>query len=218
VSGPPDPAAFRREYETAGLDAGDLDPDPIAQFGAWYAQAREAGLVEPEAMVLSTVDDDGGADARYVLLRGVDARGFAFYTNFESAKARQMAASARVALTFGWLALHRQVRVIGRVELLPDEESDAYFAARPRASRLGAWASPQSRPLTDRAELDSLVATSEERFAGTEDVARPEFWGGYLVRPSAIEFWQGRANRLHDRLRYRRPDDGGAWLVERLAP
>jgi len=210
-----DPSASRQEYETTGLDIGDLEADPIAQFEAWFAQAREAGLVEPEAMTLSTVDEEGRAHARYVLLRGVDARGFCFYTNSESAKARQLGARPGVALTFGWLGLHRQVRITGDVEPLPADEADAYFAERPRGSRLGAWSSPQSAVLTDRAELEARVAETEARFADG-DVPRPPFWGGYLVRPDSIEFWQGRRSRLHDRLRYR--CENGGWIVERLAP
>ena len=214
---PVDLTTLRREYESRGLDAADLDPDPLAQFRAWYAEAEQAGLVEPNAMTLSTVDDDGRPAARYVLLRGLDdEHGFQFFTNLQSAKARDLSGRPAGALTFGWLELHRQVRVAGPVAELPAELSDAYWAGRPRPSRIGAWASPQSAVLADRAALDRLVAEAEERFAGDE-VPRPAYWGGFGVRPQTIEFWQGRRSRLHDRLRYRRGPKG-AWLIERLAP
>lgn len=207
--------ADHHDYEAPPMDAGDVDPDPIVQFERWFAEARAAGLVEPEAMLLAT----SAPAARYVLLRGVDARGFRFYTNHSSAKAREIAADPRVALTFGWLALHRSVRVSGRAEPLPDAESDAYFASRPRGSRIGAWASPQSTVIDSRDELDARVAEAERRFAGVDDVPRPSGWGGYLVRPDALELWQGRPSRLHDRLRYTRDADAASgWVIERLAP
>ena len=210
-----DVAARRAEYEGRGLDVGDLDPDPIVQFRRWMADAEEAKLVEPTAMALATAGADAMPTNRFVLLRGLDERGFAFYTNHLSEKATELAANPRAALLFGWLALHRQVRVSGDVEQFDDAEADAYFAGRPRGSQLGAWASPQSVVVVDRAEIDRLVADAEKRF-GDGPVPRPEFWGGYRVRPDAVEFWQGRPNRLHDRLRYRREDD--AWVIERLAP
>lgn len=205
----------RVQYETAGLDIGDVADDPMAQWHRWHDDAFEAGVVEPNAMVLSTIDDGEYPDARLVLVRGADARGFTFFTNFESAKGDQLALRPVAALTFAWLDLHRQVRVRGTVSRVPAAESDEYFATRPRGSQIGAWASPQSSVLDGRDELDRRVARFTADFDG-RDVPRPGHWGGYLVTPIEWEFWQGRSNRLHDRLRYRPRADG--WVVERLAP
>jgi pyridoxamine 5'-phosphate oxidase len=206
----------RVQYETAGLDRDDLDASPIRQWHAWYENALEAGLPEPNAMAISTVDDDGVPDTRIVLARGVDDEGITFFGNYESAKGRQLDSYPFASAVFPWLALHRQVRVRGTVEVLSHLESDAYFASRPRESQIGAWASPQSAVISDRTELEDLVARYTAELEGRE-VPRPAHWGGWLLTPRSFEFWQGRPSRLHDRFRYR-VDDLGAWVIERLAP
>jgi len=205
----------RFDYDGLHLARPDVGPDPIEQFRVWLADARAAGIYEPEAMTVSTVGADGRPSSRHVLLRGLDERGYCFYTNYRSAKARALDANPFAALTFGWLQIHRAVRVEGTVERLPEAESDAYFAGRPRAARIGAWASPQSEAISSREELERAAAAVERRFADAE-IPRPPHWGGFLVRPEQIELWQGRSGRLHDRLRYARAGDG--WRIERLAP
>lgn len=201
---------------TGGLTEDDLLPDPLALVQRWFADAQAAGVEQHDAMTLATATADGRPSARAVLLKGIDARGFAFFTNYESRKGRELDANPHAALVLLWIPLQRQVRASGRVARLSDEESDAYFATRQRGSQLGAWASPQSRPLPDRAELEARWAALDERWAGGV-VPRPPHWGGYRVDPDEIELWQGRANRLHDRFAYVRTPAGG-WTRERLAP
>jgi pyridoxamine 5'-phosphate oxidase len=198
-----------------GLHREDLDPDPMVQFGRWFDEVLRAGLNEPSAMTLATAGADGVPSARTVLLKGHDERGFMFFTNHESRKGSELATNPHAALVFYWNQLDRQVCVRGRVTRLTREESKAYWVTRPRGSRLGAWASRQSRILEDREALDERVRTLEERFG--DDIPLPGFWGGYLVAPETIEFWQGRTDRLHDRFRYTRVA-GAGWHLDRLYP
>jgi len=210
-----DLSRLREAYEMAGLEEANLADDPVAQFQQWFAEVEAAGYWEPNAMVLSTVAADGSPSARNVLLKRVDERGFVLFTNYTSDKASEMEATHRAALTFSWTELRRQVRVVGDAQRLTDEESDRYWTTRPRGSQLGAWSSDQSAVVADRATLERAFAEQQERWASRE-VERPDHWGGYRVRPDTVEFWQGRPDRLHDRLRYRRGQDG--WVVERRAP
>ena len=196
------------------MDERDLDPDPLRQFERWFEDARRAALPMPEAMALATAGAEGRPSVRMVLLKGADERGFAFHTNYESRKGVELAANPHAALLFHWQALERQVRIEGVVDRITVDESEAYFRTRPVGSRLAAWASPQSRPLGDRAELERLYAEAQERFG--EDVPLPPTWGGLRLVPDAYEFWQHGDDRLHDRVRYER--DGGGWSLTRLAP
>ncbi len=210
-------ADLRREYERHGLAEHEVRADPMAQFADWFEAARTAGLEEPNAMVLATADAQGAPSARVVLLKGLDARGFGLFTNQASRKARDLEANPRGALVFFWGPLERQVRAEGYVERLPDGDADAYWAKRPRESQLGAWASLQSERVGSRAELESNLAAARARFPASAPVPRPAHWGGYLLAPTRVEFWQGRPARLHDRLLYTRRADG-SWALERLAP
>jgi pyridoxamine 5'-phosphate oxidase len=197
------------------MDEHELDPDPVHQFAVWYAEAQAAGVRQPDAAALATSTSDGRPSVRMVLLKATAEGGFVFFTNHESRKAEELVTNPRAALVCHWQPLHRQVRVEGLVERVSAGESAAYFTTRPRGSQLAAWASPQSRSVSDRAELDRLYEGTETRFAG-EKISPPPYWGGYRVVPEAIEFWQGRENRFHDRIRYERTSD--AWTRMRLAP
>jgi pyridoxamine 5'-phosphate oxidase len=216
----PDLAALRREYGDRGLDVPDLAPDPISMFRRWFDDTVAAGLHEPNAMVVATVSPAGRPSSRTVLLKGVDERGFVFFTNYESRKAADIAANPHVSLLFPWHDLQRQVRVEGMASKVSTEESEAYFASRPRESQLGAWASPQSRVVASRSALDERYGGVLAQFAGLDEVPVPPHWGGFRVAPYAVEFWQGRKGRMHDRLVYRRAEDDphAPWTVDRLAP
>ncbi|MFX1671415.1 pyridoxamine 5'-phosphate oxidase [Paraburkholderia sp. A2WS-5] len=211
-------AHLRKNYSLGSLDTSDVDPDPIRQFQTWFNQALDARLPEPNAMTVATVDQDGRPAARILLIKAVDERGFVFFTNYESRKGRELAANPHAALLFHWIELERQVRIEGRVEKTSDAESDAYFHSRPLGSRIGAWASEQSEVIGSRAELEAREREISAQYG--EQPPRPPHWGGYRLVPSAIEFWQGRPSRLHDRIRYTRDNarDGSTWHIERLAP
>jgi pyridoxamine 5'-phosphate oxidase len=211
----PDLASLRAEYQLAGLDESDLAPDPFTMFGRWFDAAHVAGVVEPNAMVLSTVSVDGQPSARVVLLKGMTEHGFVFFTNYDSRKGAELGANPHCCLLFSWVELQRQVRIEGAANRIPRDETEAYFASRPRDSQLGAWASAQSSVVGSRAELEAAYADVEARFAGS-DIPAPPHWGGYQVTPERVELWQGRQSRMHDRLAYLR--EGRGWRTERLAP
>lgn len=214
TSRPPSLAGLRRTYQGLPLLEAEVAPDPVSQFAAWFGEAVDAGLPEPNAMVVATSSAGGRPTARTVLLKGYDENGFVFYTNYESRKGRDLTENPRAGLLFPWHAIRRQVRVEGPVVRLSREESAAYFRSRPYGSRIGAWASRQSAVVHTREELDARYEELAERWP--EDPPVPDFWGGFRVVPAEVEFWQGRTDRMHDRLRYRRVED--SWTVERLAP
>ena len=214
-----DLADLREEYAKAALSRDHVADDPIQQFQDWFDAALDAEVQEPNAMTLATAAPDAAPSARIVLLKGVDDRGFRFYTNYESHKGTELAQNPDVALVFWWPPLERQVRIEGRAERLPEAESTEYFHSRPRGSQLGAWASPQSQVVESRAELENTLDEITAEYADADEIPRPPHWGGYVVRPTTIEFWQGRPNRLHDRLQYRRDAlDADDWTLHRLAP
>jgi pyridoxamine 5'-phosphate oxidase len=211
-----DLGALRKEYKTRGLDREDLLPDPIDQFAAWFEQARQAGLTEPNAMSLATADAEGAVSLRTVLLKLFDRQGFVFFTNYRSRKAQDISANASVALLFPWLDLERQVKIRGRAAKISTAESLRYFSSRPHGSQIGAWVSDQSQVLSSRQVLEMKVLEMKRKFAEGK-VPLPDFWGGYRVEPVSIEFWQGRESRLHDRFVYTRQADS-TWKIERLMP
>lgn len=211
-----DIASWRREYADRGLSRQELGDNPLDAFERWLAAASDAGVHEPNAMVVSSHGDEGPS-ARMVLLKGLDERGFVFYTNYHSRKALELAADSACALLFPWHPLERQVRVEGVASLVSPAESDAYFASRPRPAQLGAWSSPQSEIVPSRDYLEQRFLHEQDRFADQPQVPRPEHWGGIRVEPHRVEFWQGRPGRLHDRFRFDRVDTG-RWVLERLAP
>ena len=210
-------ADLRQNYTLAGLLESEIDANPIKQFASWFQAALDADLLEPNAMTLATASPDGKPTARIVLLKGYDERGFVFYTNYESTKGKQLIANPWAALVFLWDKLERQIRIEGKVVKLSAEESDAYFHSRPLSSQIGAWTSNQSRVIGDRQVLESRQQELEQQYAEARQIPRPPHWGGFRVIPEAIEFWQGRPNRLHDRLIYRLQDDN-TWEIDRLAP
>jgi pyridoxamine 5'-phosphate oxidase len=208
---------LREDYRLASLDVKDVDENPIAQFGKWLKEALDAQVPEPNAMTLATCTPEGKPAARIVLLKGYDEAGFVFFTNYESRKGKELLHNPNAALVFSWLELQRQVRIEGKVQKVAPEQSTAYFQSRPKGSQIGAWASPQSRVIGEREMLEEKVQKLEEKYANEDELPRPKHWGGYVVQPRLIEFWQGRPSRLHDRIQYTLQSSGN-WLIERLAP
>jgi pyridoxamine 5'-phosphate oxidase len=209
-------ADLRKNYSRGSLDAADVDSNPVRQFETWFAQAIDAQVPEPNAMTLATADADGRPSARIVLIKGVDERGFVFFTNYDSRKGRELAANPAASLLFHWIELERQVRIEGRIVKTSDEESDKYYASRPLGSRIGAWASDQSQPLANREVLEAREREISAKYG--DEPPRPPHWGGYRLIPDVVEFWQGRPSRLHDRIVYTRTSDEDPWRIERLAP
>ncbi|OAV43317.1 pyridoxamine 5'-phosphate oxidase [Lewinella sp. 4G2] len=212
-----DAGDLRVDYQADQLLEGQAAADPFVQFDQWFQAAKASDCPEPNAMIVATVTADGRPAARVVLLKQVTEEGFVFYTNYESRKGQELLANPNTAVVFNWLELQRQVRIEGTVEKAPAQMSTDYFQSRPRKSQIGAWVSPQSQVVPDRAFLEQRQEEVEARFAGTEELPRPEHWGGFLIKPTLIEFWQGRSSRLHDRLVYT-PAEGGKWKIDRLAP
>ncbi len=208
---------LRKAYQRGALKADDLVSDPMDMFAIWWQHTIDAALEEPNAMTLATANNAGQPSARIVLLKGTSKDGFEFFTNFKSHKAKDLAENPKVALLFFWEKLERQVRIEGIAEKLAPERSAAYFQSRPLGSQIGAWASPQSQVITDRSVLEENIKSIQEKYAGLDPLPAPAHWGGYLVKPETIEFWQGRDDRLHDRFRYKK-NERGLWVVERLAP
>lgn len=211
-----DISALRRNYAMESLSESDVQPDPIAQFNKWFQEALDSSLPEPNAMTLATADKQGRPSARTVLLKSYDHAGFVFYTNYESKKGAELAENPYAALLFTWLELERQIRIEGAVTRVTEVESLAYFQSRPKGSQIGAWASPQSRVIPGRTVLEQNVAALLAEYADAEVLPKPAHWGGYVVQPEIVEFWQGRESRLHDRIQYRL--ENGVWKIERLAP
>lgn len=216
-------ADLRKDYAQAALDIQDVDPSPTAQFERWFHEAMQAEVLEPNAMTLCTIDPDGRPSGRIVLIKGIDAQGVTFFTNYDSRKGQGLAANPHASLVFFWPELERQVRIDGKVAKVSPEESDEYYHSRPLGSKLGAWASPQSEVIPNREWLELRQQNLQEKFPAEQSVEppRPTHWGGYRLSPSAFEFWQGRPSRLHDRIRYRLQaglGSPGQWAIERLAP